>query len=88
MGTVVKYSVFLIGFWFFQHKVFHWYILQVYFAAVLSITKVQAVSPLCNQHIFLFSFSPHHQTAEQPARIGAHQFPVILEERIFRGDVL
>lgn len=84
----LKYSVFLIGFWFFQHKVFHWYVLQVYFAAVLSITKVQAVSPLCNQHIFLFSFGPHHQTAEQPARIGAHQFPVILEERIFRGDVL
>ena len=40
MWAVVEYSVFLIGFWFFQHKVFYWYVLQVYLAAIFSITKV------------------------------------------------
>ena len=88
MGTVVKYSVFLIGFWFFQHKVFHWYVLQVYFAAVLSITKIQGVSVLGNEQTFLFSFGPRHKAAEQSARISAHVFPVILKERVFWGDVL
>ena len=88
MGAVVKSSVFLIGFGFFQRKAFHRRIPQVYLVPVLSITKVQAVSSLRNQHIFFFSFSPHHKAAEQAARIGAHEFPVVLEEGVFRGDVL
>lgn len=33
-------------------------------------------------------FCPYHQAAEQPARIGAEEVPVVLQERIIRGDIL
>ena len=33
-------------------------------------------------------FCPYHQAAEQPARVGAEEVPVILQERIIRGDIL
>lgn len=33
-------------------------------------------------------FCPYHQAAEQPARIGAEKVPVVLQERIIRGDIL
>ena len=87
-GPVVKDSVLLIGFRFLQGNVFYRYPLQVYLTVIPAVAKVQAVSPLRNQHIFFFPFGPHHETAEQAARIGAHEFPVILEEGVFRGDVL
>ena len=33
-------------------------------------------------------FCPYHQAAKQPARVGAEKVPVILQERIIRGDIL
>ena len=33
-------------------------------------------------------FCPYHQAAEQPARFGAEEVPVVLQERIIRGDIL
>ena len=33
-------------------------------------------------------FCPYHQAAEQPARFGAEKVPVVLQERIIRGDIL
>lgn len=33
-------------------------------------------------------FCPYHQAAEHPARIGAEKVPVVLQERIIRGDIL
>ena|GEM_PF-5479126 len=87
-GPVVKDSVLLIGFRFLQGDAFLRHPLQIDAAVIPAIAKVQAVLPLCDQHIFFFPFGPHHEAAEQAARIGAHDFPVILEEGVFRGDVL
>ena len=87
-GPVIEYSVLLIGFRFLQGDAFYRHSLQVDAAVIPAVAKVQAVSPLGNQHIFFFPFGPHHEAAKQAARIGAHEFPVILEEGVFRGDVL
>ena len=87
-GPVVKNTVLLIGFRFFQGDVFYRHALQIDAAVIPAVAKIQGILPLCNQHIFFFSFSPHHEASEQAARISAHEFPVILEKGVFRGDVL
>ncbi|SCJ57289.1 Uncharacterised protein [uncultured Ruminococcus sp.] len=87
-GPVVKNSVLLIGFRFFQGDAFYRHSLQVDVAVIPAVAKIQGILPLGNQHIFFFPFGPHHEAAEQPARRGAHDFPVILEEGVFRGNVL
>lgn len=87
-GPVVKNSVLLIGFRFFQGDAFYRHSLQVDAAVIPAVAKIQGIAPLGDQHIFFFPFGPHHEAAEQPARRGAHDFPVILEEGVFRGDVL
>ena len=85
---VIEYSVLPIGFRFLQGDAFYRHSLQVDAAVIPAVANVQAVLPLCNQHIFFFPFGPHHEASKQAARIGAHDFPVILEEGVFRGDVL
>ncbi len=87
-GPVVKNSVLLIGFRFFQGDVFYRHALQINAAVIPAVAKIQGILPLCNQHIFFFPFSLNHETAEQAAGICTHEFPVILEEGVFRGDVL
>lgn len=87
-GPVIKNSVLLIGFRFLQGDVFFRHVLQVDAAVIAAVAKIQGIVPLGDQHIFFFPFGPHHEAAEQAARIGAHDFPVILEEGVFRGNVL
>ena len=87
-GPVIEYSVLPIGFRFFQGDAFYRHSLQVDAAVIPAVAKIQGIAPLGDQHIFFFPFGPHHEAAKQPARIGAHDFPVILEEGVFRGDVL
>ncbi len=33
-------------------------------------------------------FCSYHQAVKQPARVGAEEVPVVLQERIIRGDIL
>ena len=87
-GPIVKNGFFLIGFRFLQGDAFYRHSLQVDAAVIPAVAKVQGIASLGDQHIFFFPFGPHHEAAKQAARIGAHDFPVILEERVFRGDVL
>lgn len=66
-GPVVKNSVLLIGFRFFQGDAFYRHSLQVDVAVIPAVAKIQGILPLGNQHIFFFPFGPHHEAAEQPA---------------------
>lgn len=85
---MVKNSVLLINFRFFQGNAFLRYTPQIYIAVIPAVAKVQGVFPLCDQHIFCFPLGPYHEAAEQAARIGAHKFLIIFEEGVFRRDVL
>lgn len=87
-GAVIEHSVFPAGFRFFQGNAFFRYTPQIYIAVIPAVAKVQGVFPLCDQHILCLPLGPYHEAAEQAARIGAHKFPIVFEEGIFRRDVL